>query len=1640
MDDLNNLIGGDAESYPVDLTDLVQVNTLPENTAPISAIRNKAATTAMLNGNPEQAVDTYKALMSEGQEGGSQMINSLSQQNQSASTSKDLTAVYSLLADPKATLAQKQAVVKGFSQSDFLKDRSATLQSNMLSADNPGESQDAEAARISIADQLSKMYSFRGQLQGMVNDAVSKWPDRTILGAGVDAASQMVPFSNSVVTGKIEGALNPNRSILQVFKTFFTPGTTEQQMRDKLDSLPLEQKVEYAKQVVQAIQSNSSFLFGNDNQANAYDKLQTFAQDGHSYSQEFLNNLFPLLDTLGLHGLGSSAAKAAGGVASLLERRGANVSASGRVEPSFGPETYTGKAFNPKTAPKQQAEDVPFSETLRSDANGVSDVPFTETPRSTPQGVGPNRQIDSGIPKLTQEPTSLNNRRGLIGNKGEPPLLENPVKRLQAAQDKVDAEAAVVRSHPASPGELANHVNPTQARNMYDAATKQGVDEEVAKAFYNSTPDQVLLNEKAGQISGPGEAVITKVPDIDQLERVSTQPDSVTPVNLAYDSLGDMYTAAERVNIRSNVVNDFENALGMRPVDGMGGVKLDMDGRTLHISSVYESPTGSWSNAQDAVDAALYGLRGQGVLPSEVEVLMKDGLEHVPVDPASVQGVTGDFKVRVNVTRNAEASDVTSWDHLDVKRNVFDRIPQFVSDNRGSVNQWMLEAADMLHPTITGSAVNVDYQSTRLQKQLLSQLKKSADEFTKLDDARWNKVVDYLHEANNKEIDFDVTDLRARGFTPDEINGIREWRKFWDQHYQLENRDKALTLRARGYQVLDTGQDKFFAKPIAKDRNVRSFYDPTQGLVRGFTTGELDTLYQNGGTLGELVRPVDINGQTVEHIISRQSPQEYLRVMRDTDRVLNYKKGYFQRSYTAPRFIDEVERNAQGVVTKRKTVAVAGDTKTANDFSRRMAANNGKQYEVRGDIRELTDRFNSEWDLDSSSGRVAQRYRGKLLEDATSPNQLGNTFVENPLESALRSANSISNRTVSRPQIEATKQRFLDQYASVLPLEKGQTVYPTTIQQIGSVGKESTKLIADARSTWMMIRKLEQGYVNTLDQASKAIINSIADALGERGFAGTERALRKAGDKTLQGLSRKVTSDVYIALNPLRQVFVQAWQGVRVFSYNPIGTMTGKVPGYAGGYLLDKIVPGSASKEFKAFVDESGLIESVDRHTLINGAMMDMASTNSKWVKAGRLAYTPVEISRRIGFDAGETTNRIYHMAGVFDRYKRLGRDLTDKNVRAQAWSEASALMGDMTRAGEMPYNSSTVGAIFQFFQAPHKIMTQFLNRRVDPWSRARMAFGDFISFGLPPAGIIAGWLGIDKLTGDNTELKDFLDHGLISMQINHTINEIWADSGKIDLGSLDVRGYDGLIKLAQSVWTGTVMQQIANSPSGGFLTGTRTKDALKSMGRFFGVVPEWDQNNPTTFLGMLNDVASLTSGWSNYNKAKMIMSMNKRADAYGSTIDQNATTPQALAQLFGFGSQAQTQTFEVSKYLSEKEKSHKEDIIKTVQEVARYYTTHLEKGNTDIQWLTGVTGALMNHFADDPDALEEVNKQIGFMLEDKGSALTEQILRACDLPDAGAIHDQINKAPGITDANKQRLHQICSDMANVRNNLKKEK
>src|SRR5690606_39078826 len=192
--------------------------------------------------------------------------------------------------------------------------------------------------------------------------------------------------------------------------------------------------------------------------------------------------------------------------------------------------------------------------------------------------------------------------------------------------------------------------------------------------------------------------------------------------------------------------------------------------------------------------------------------------------------------------------------------------------------------------------------SVALEKVLWEQADVFASKYNSLDKARKNKMWDYLLEANDKGIAFNRVDLRARGFIPEEIDTIQDFRNFWDMHYQLENLDVVRTLRAANYRVLETSQgDKLFARPITKNINFSRVYDPASDTMRTLTKQEMDDLYANGGTLSQFRSPIDINGEMAANMMVRNSPTEYLRGMNDSDRVLNYREGYFQVTYKAPK-------------------------------------------------------------------------------------------------------------------------------------------------------------------------------------------------------------------------------------------------------------------------------------------------------------------------------------------------------------------------------------------------------------------------------------------------------------------------------------------------------------------------------------------------------------------------------------------------------------------------------------------------------------------------------------------------------------------------------------------------------------------
>src|SRR5690606_28742490 len=247
--------------------------------------------------------------------------------------------------------------------------------------------------------------------------------------------------------------------------------------------------------------------------------------------------------------------------------------------------------------------------------------------------------------------------------------------------------------------------------------------------------------------------------------------------------------------------------------------------------------------------------------------------------------------------------------------------------------------------------------------------------------------------------------------------------------------DVVRSLRRDGYQYFSNSNVDLVVKPIGKNiTKAQKVYDPAQDAIVTLSRQEMDDLYEQGGTLADLRRPEEINGTTVETMLIRNNASEYARQFRDTDTILNKREGYYQISYKSPRFIDETYKDSDGV-ERTRTIAVAGSIKDAEEAVKLFSNQNpGSTFRHRRDERQIRRDSDSYWDLNSVGGRIAQRHRGKTLNGAVGIQEFGKgDFIESPADSALKAIMSVSGRTAFRPMLEAARERFMRQYADVLP-------------------------------------------------------------------------------------------------------------------------------------------------------------------------------------------------------------------------------------------------------------------------------------------------------------------------------------------------------------------------------------------------------------------------------------------------------------------------------------------------------------------------------------------------------------------------------------------------------------------------------
>lgn len=1580
----------------------VQVYPVPD-----SALRNRAAVTTFLASTPDEAISNYQIMRQEGQAGQDTTYKQLRETVLANGQKADIQGIMMVLSDPKIPMAQKEEAVRAMNSSVVLKDSGTNLFTNALQKASKGENREQETSRLSASDAIREIYDARQQQQGLVNAHAASL-DSTDNGRNLAEMIELyvAPLGNSVNVGKINKALKQElgeSSLWGTVKGFLLAGTTTADIRKRLENLPPEKRVEFQKAVQRVISENSGIIFSNDNQFAQYDKLQSITEEGgYGTVQEILDNLSPLLDLVGIGQAvrgGRKVAKAGGAAARVDE-------------------------LDPRGIPKFNASAGPEATIRREEVNSTANTAPPGT--SVAVDTGPIYKVNQpGTDLVDNAPSAYRSDRllGEVTPKLQAPLATR-LKRLQPEQDitdvleRIETNAIKGRENPASPAAIIQQANPEQARSLHQAVVKSETDE-VAEGLYGSSKTDAIATDIMPQAGTASGAVKSKVVDIERDLRAEMRvADELVDATVQDGAI--YFTPAERAAARAHVVNDFQNAEGLVINNAMSSFKGD--GAAVEVRAVYGTTEGGFLDAEQAVAQAKFALRSRGVKDEDITLLRKVGLDHVRVDLDEVRGVEGQYMVEVKTTSSFDVTDLSRLEEFDVKRNFFDRVPQFVSDDKGSVARYLMDSASMLHPIYTGAASVASDATSAFEKMMLQLASRYSDQYKKFSKADKAKVDDYIKEANYNGVKFDIGDLTARGMTRPQMDALKSWRDYWDAHFYLENNDVVRSLNSQGYQYFKNNHAELYAKPVAKNQNISRLYDPATDTVVTHVKADGDALYNAGGTYAKLRRPADFGGVTAEYMIVRNTPTEYLRKFRSSDQVLNYRDGYFQLQYKAPRFIDETVRTPSGAVDRVRTVAVAGDTVEAEAFAARMRTTTGNEYTVRGDDRAIRRDSDSWWDLNSASGRIAQRRRGKLLEDSSGLNHLGDgSYIVNPVDSAIRAARSISGRTVSRPMLDASKARFMNQYKDVLPSNgMGGVQFPSSVNEIGAKGEFFSSRVADARTTYSYLRYLENGYINSMDDAWKQLFNGMADMLGSKGYGKLERGALAASETAPTSLAKNGVFMSYIGINPFRQWIIQTHQIVRTFAYNPTGWATGNVQKLMAEYLGSIMVGGkNSSSDFGKFVRESGLLDSVDKSNLVRGTLTDAADLSNT---ALRTVGKATGVVRKVGFDIGEQGNLLGHAAAVFDRYKRIGKDLTDKSVREEAFSEIRAISYDMNFAGDMVYNQTSPAMLLQFMQVPHKAFLQMTNRRIPLSVRTKMVAADLLMWG-PPTILVSDMLGVDILP-DNPQAKEAVMYGFESAMLNWSFNELFDTEGEktnVDFSSLAPYDMSGWVKFFHGFYDGGFHEVLMNSPAGQLFLkdGGRTQQALAAMGRYFSGFDE-AQQKPETFLSMANEVAKISSGWNNAIKARSMLNLQKKLDQYGNIVDDKTTTTEAWAQLFGFGTSDMRDLYEIGKKTSATEKQFKEDHVKIYKDIRRYYAEQLEVPSNDPAFITAVTGAALKA-VDDPRGMEIIRQEWQRDMVSKEDQLIQQMMRASRIPDPNSFRDSVKRAP-ISEESKELI------------------
>lgn len=1225
---------------------------------------------------------------------------------------------------------------------------------------------------------------------------------------------------------------------------------------------------------------------------------------------------------------------------------------------------------------------------------------------------------------------------------------------------------------PTSPSQIVKDHNPEQAREMHRIAAEDESGE-AAEAFYGTTREEAIAKDLLPE----PEKVKGEIPNKVSLSMPeNVEPEAIKKVRLANGNTA--LSDGELARRQERLIHDFTDVEGMKLHPESAVIKTNNDG-TWGVRARYSPRDSGFRTAGQALENASVAFRHYGLQPDDFVLYARQGDKWVETSASDLAAKAElrqefvrrkkripddlkdiDYSVGIKYDYRFRPEDLSEVDAMTTGGSIIskavqfaDRMPtQFLArSGHGSLVQNLLDAASVIQPQIVKPASVAVDRAFSLKKLYVDEFDSFTQVYKKLPRDRRALMSDYIHQANLEGLKLDVTDLYNRGFNAKEIEALKQWRRANDAMWYSANDDMVKTLRSQGFKsVVHTASDtKLVGRPAVRSsvKSNSSMFDVSKGVNTKMSPQDLDELYENGGEVVRLGEPIQIDGEWVDLVISRNTPSGgYTRAIYDGEVVLAYRDGYYPVMYDANFFVTKTVRSSDGV-DHQKVVASARDRNELNLALKQLRESepdsvfsSRKDRRLQNQRQKLFDE--GSWSIASNSGLSAQKVRGERLADAgVNLHKSGNAHLKDPLEAVAAQIQQLSQKVSMRTYMETVKKRWLLNYEPHLDLPVNTTTgsknMPSSVDGIKPKSEETPpSIVQEARTNFNYINSLENGYFNLIDETFRGVMHAASGFMSELGMNKLERAFLSAGNVSPTLQAKGAAFKLFISSAPGRQAVLQRGQmlmlGASNFTYF-VKHLTQDLAMLravrAGGSRNPKYV--SLLKE----VEDSGILEAVDAHTLIRDDMLVLADL-SVAQKARSTVGAPLRVAQKYGFDLAEQDVLLSAWLSFRDKALKEGRDITNQRVKDDILGDARGYTLTMNRAGEMPYSQSTLGLASQFFSFRHKAFLQpFTNRNLTVKERATLLAYTTALFGVD-ATLIK--VVVDAIWDQSppSELKDAINDGFLHTTLNATLTQLSGEDQNIDWGDLAPTEVYGIGDMFVGMLSTDLTEMIASSPSGSLLFGNNPKltDAFKTGLRYF--VPFTDYDDPTLetkFSDVVIASANMFSGFSSSFKANYAFHTRQKMSSSGRISDSDVTAVEAALATMGFQTETEVGYREVNNIIFGSENRRYDDDIKLwYRELKR----HLARRHTNIleeQMSHRVLSEAWRVFGEDrPASIEVINNEIQKDAINGDYRMITSIIRRMGLFTDNDVWKMINALPDGTMRDRaSELMQTREEMIN---------